>query len=672
MASHRPRGIKALRTLAQSFMVTESSEWQQAVIRAVIVSAVVFYLSAARLFVGGSVETNTALLLTLAYLLASLCNLASFRWFPASSNLRRTSMMVGDLAVTTYAAYLGGETVTPFSAVYLWIIVGHGIRYGEKYLLSATILGGVGFGLVLFFTPYWQVNVLSGLGLLFTLLIIPVFVHTLIRRLRIAKEAAETASVAKSIFAADLSHEIRTGLASIAGLSELVCRSKLQPSVARHVALMNSASRTLLSLADDVLDLSSLENGNFRLRAESVDLYRLVLRVTDTVRPMAREKKLPLQLTVRTNAPPTIVSDERRITQILLNLLTNAVKYTSLGFVEVELSATAYAFRLRIKDTGSGMPVGSEMLDRYTQVDSGAEGEGLGLSIVSSLTEQLGGTLCFGSPEGKGTEFVVELPRIDSGPRENRESVRVLCLGKMPVELPSGILAESIGGQPVNSSISDVQPMAVLVDEWDYSDRKILSKATMLGGGLSVPILVRASIYTSLELTPVDGIVGVYSDLKRGASGLVSLVNAAWTSQQIVSSEQRGGVGPLRILVAEDEPVSQLYMRTVLEELGCCVTVVGDGPAAVQEGVAGDWDLAFIDNQLPGFKGEVVLKRLNVRTYPKVILSANALDETIERAIRAGANRYLVKPASRTELEGVLRELVPRANTPLGNNSDAE
>tara|TARA_Y100001934_G_C11942545_1_gene580910 strand:+ start:81 stop:623 length:543 start_codon:yes stop_codon:yes gene_type:complete len=180
-------------------------------------------------------------------------------------------MLVADVAVTSLAGYLGGESVALFSAIYLWIILGHGVRYGVRYLLAATLLCCVGFGLVLLFTPYWQLNILSGMGLFFAFLLIPAFVHSLIRQLLVAKERAELASSAKSAFAIELSHEMRTGLASIAGMSELVGRNRLDPRVVRQIRLIHSASETLLLLADDILDLSRLENGNFEANFESVD-----------------------------------------------------------------------------------------------------------------------------------------------------------------------------------------------------------------------------------------------------------------------------------------------------------------------------------------------------------------------------------------------------------------
>ena len=638
---------------------TESGEWQQAIIRLVIVAVVVAYLIIITDGCGPSSGACPALFLTLGYLAIALCNLATFRWSPNPSKVRRNIMLVADVAVTSLAGYLGDESVALFSAIYLWIILGHGVRYGVRYLLAATLLCCAGFGLVLLFTPYWQLNVLSGMGLFFAFLLIPAFVHSLIRQLLVAKERAELVSSAKSAFAIELSHEMRTGLASIAGMSELVGRNRLDPRVVRQVRLIQAASETLLLLADDILDLSRLENGNFEANFESVDLYELAFRVTNTIRPIAREKGLRLQLSIRTATPSIVVTDQRRLTQILVNLLANAVKYTRQGFVELEVTASERLLVFRVLDSGSGIPDAKHLLGKFQQADSKSEGVGLGLSIVDALVDQLEGSLSFEKTASGGSEFRVNLPRFDDREPEEAETICVAWLGMIPTDVPETL--KIVPWEERDTDVIGLDGVFKGVVLWSAENvtSDLFEEAVEFGTARAVPILVSEPGWRAFRAYPVDGVIGVFGCLTSELLNVKRLIDVASAASSVTQPVPAVGfLVSMNVLVAEDEPVAQLYIQTVLNEMGCQVTLTADGPSTVAQAHSKCWDIAFVDNQLPGFGGEEVLKRMSGCPFPKVVLSADATKEAEVRALAAGADRYLLKPVAREELKTVLQELV--------------
>ena len=252
------------------------------------------------------------------------------------------------------------------------------------------------------------------------------------RELDAAKERAEAADRVKSAFLATMSHELRTPLNSILGFTGIVLKGMagpLTPEQSKQLGMVQGSARHLLDLINDVLDISKIEAGQLEVRLAAFDLRASVTRVTGSVSPLLEKKGLSLRVVAPDSLPP-ILSDQRRVEQILLNLLQNAIKFTDRGGVTLTVELTddfvpsgadrpVRAVSLRVSDTGIG--IGREdltlLFQPFRQIDSGLqrqhEGTGLGLAICRRLTGLLGGTIAAESSPGQGSSFTAVLPLED-------------------------------------------------------------------------------------------------------------------------------------------------------------------------------------------------------------------------------------------------------------------
>jgi signal transduction histidine kinase len=241
--------------------------------------------------------------------------------------------------------------------------------------------------------------------------------------LRVAKDAAESADRLKSAFLATMSHELRTPLNSIIGFTGILLQElagPLNPEQKKQMGIVRDSSGHLLELINDVLDLSKIEAGQLKVGSEAVDLKAIALKACQMVQPLARKKGLELCCEVADLEP--IRSDRRRVEQILMNLLGNAVKFTEAGEIHVRVAPEGPDMKIEVSDTGIG--IGAEDLERlfqpFFQIDTGLTrkyvGTGLGLSVCRRLTELLGGRISVASVIDRGSTFTVLLPRTEAIP----------------------------------------------------------------------------------------------------------------------------------------------------------------------------------------------------------------------------------------------------------------
>ncbi|MFP5349384.1 MAG: ATP-binding protein [Gammaproteobacteria bacterium] len=672
-------------------------EFEQAAFRILIVLIFSSYLVIDGVWTDGSLSSHrSALILSGSYLLSSLALIVAILRSPTRSPVRHTIAMTTDVSVTTGCMYLAGSSGSALYIIYLWISIGNGFRYGLPYLFLCTVLNVIGFTILFYVSDYWHQNVSLSVGLLIGLIILPLFSSVLVRRLSQAVRRAEEANQAKSQFVANISHELRTPLNGVVGMSHLLMNTNLSSVQKEYIRTILSSSSTLLSLIDNILDISKIEAGKIELESKDFDLYMLLRDVHSMFVPQARNRGVRLMLHVDPATPPRLHGDADHIRQILVNLIGNAVKFTEQGYIDIRMSpvtADTIPLRLRfeVRDTGIGIPANAlgTIFEMFTQADASTTrrfgGSGLGTTIAKQLVEAMGGSIDVRSTEGKGTTFWFELPyKPPMTPAIGaREHVRLLIVGTsdnraLPLALPQTISLETttVGTSAqafaamVNAANSESPFHAVLVqhetadlDPIDFIS--VVAKDAQLAH--VTPILFRrpndARAVESYETAGYAFVV----DHKTSAATLHNVFHFAAAHRVADNTKQhwsRSTDEPLRILVAEDNPTNQLVIRSVLETAGHRPTLVNDGEEALDALETGEYDLVILDMHMPKTSGLDVLKFAKWtlpanRMIPFVILTANATKEALEECRAAGASAFITKPV---EPRRLLDEIAALAN----------
>ena len=282
------------------------------------------------------------------------------------------------------------------------------------------MLAAAGFAAVFMTTPYWQLRWPAAAGIGMALVLLPGYAATLVRSLTAAKRQAEDAAQAKSRFLAVMSHELRTPLNSVIGMGSLIARTKLDDEQRDMLATMQHSARTLLSIINDLLDLSKLEAGKIAASIEIFVLHEVLGGAVAIVRPQAEAKGLALTLRIDPRLPPAYRGTPLQLRQVLVNLLANAIKFTPKGHIALTGTLIArgdgkvkLAFSVRDEGVGIAREDQERVFDAFTQADEPKKraigGTGLGLAIAKQLAEAMDGTIALQSEIGKGSTFTVTL-----------------------------------------------------------------------------------------------------------------------------------------------------------------------------------------------------------------------------------------------------------------------
>lgn len=367
-------------------------------------------------------DTMAVNLLCIFYFFASLLLLLSNMLRPGPNVPRRIFAILLDTISVSYAMILGGETASPLYGGYLWATIGVGLRFGRKYLFLTNILSLIGFATVLYSTPYWHEEIVLGLGLCVWLVLLPIYVSALLKRLELALAHANHANAVKSQFLANMSHELRTPLNAVIGYSEMLeedARAAHNTQTAQDLQNIKGAAYYLLDLINSVLDFSRLEAGKMQLDKTRFSIKQLIDEIAVAIMPMVEKKHntLAVENTIHLDE---LESDRTKLKQSLLNLLSNANKFTDHGQIRLSIThddqPTASNLVFRVCDTGIGIAPEKlqHIFEPFEQADSSTTrrfgGTGLGLSITRGFIEILGGTVHASSTPGQGSTFEVRIP----------------------------------------------------------------------------------------------------------------------------------------------------------------------------------------------------------------------------------------------------------------------
>jgi two-component system, sensor histidine kinase RpfC len=634
-------------------------------------------------------EVKSIVFVAILYLIIQILFLSWIIINPAIHRVRRSISMFSDIYVTTMILLPLGEVGAPMFSGYLFLSFGYGFRYGNRYLFASALMSAIGFLIVINLNPFWNNHPYLSYGNLVSIGILTLYVSVLISQLHRAVNEAKQANRAKSQFLSNMSHEIRTPLNGVIGTSSLLAKTKLDKKQREFVTTIDSSSQNLLGVINDILDVSKIEEGKINIVENDFDLHHLINSTVALFTAQAQMKGLMLNAYIDSNTPYLLKGDEQHLRQVITNLISNAVKFTDKGRVDVMVSSliterTNTTILVDVVDTGIGITEDAQVniFDKFTQADASINrkfgGTGLGTAIAKQLVEEMGGSIHFFSEENKGSTFGFEL-KLALQPESKEiqdlssklESLSVYVLA--PYDEKHKTLSRHIAKWSSVHHVNTQKKLLTAINNDDSESRSVIMVSTDSAYNNPEAYLAKVNqhglfdhckfvVINDEKINPMNkkdllklGYAAVIDsadqevNIYRALHGLLTGVEFNKRVNNVHSINEQSNRTVLSILVADDNSTNRDVLKNILEYGRHQVTMVENGKLALEMIENYDYDLIIMDMHMPVMGGIEAAKEYYYTQpenghVPIIILTANATVEAEKKCVDAGVTLYLTKP----------------------------
>lgn len=624
-----------------------------------------------------------------------------------SANMIILSGIILDTGMGVYISTLNAADMAIVYPIYLWSILGIGFRFGNRWLFIASFISMASFGTIIYTQPYWQQNLSFSISLLVSLFAIPAYCSILISKLSQAKEKAETANRAKSYFLASVSHELRTPLNAIIGYGTHLSDMNLSPSQLKMVNSSVAAGQYLLQLIEQLLQLGRTQTQYDAIELSDFKITDLLVDSRDMLIGKANEKGLELLIQSEPDCHGIYNGPENDIKNIVLNITSNAIKFTEQGKIVIRSSIAKQgndiSLLLSITDTGIGIEQHAieKIFEPFQQADDTIMdrfgGTGLGLAICKQIVDKLKGSIIIDSQIGKGSCFKISIPLVSELENETNNNdpisplTRIISLGHQKEDIL--LKAQCSGNYYIShrecNSIDDIKSALedVDLDEFEVA----LFDQAMVGELESTDPFWQAFKQYSIACILISddeeidiheiGIKSAFASILSPATSFDQFRKAInigasfadihaldfdknnfrvnddknMTDNVSIDEERETITNGLNILVVDDNRTNRMVLESILSSQNFNVDLANDGDEALEQLEDKKYDIMLIDVNMPrmnGIEATRLWRSIENPENPLPILgvTADATDETLEKCLAAGMNERITKPVEAKSL----------------------